>query len=1556
MTTIPIQDLNPKYTPPTEASIRGIVTLSWPYSSSTRQCAVLLAEPDFRLRNHKGQVRVEFQGASAEAVAKQRLGIGDEVILRLDGAIWAQDGAVTNTPGRSVDGELRFGRRIFMHIIRSGITVDLSVDAPSSPENDSRPHEIAGTPIRKQPVPMRRSLGLADDGRAIYDSPAFTRNLRLSGSSFSSSRFNPFADEDEAEEQPRKKQCISFGLLRQARYIERSPAPEKDALPDSTMLALSSGVGEAQAVEPELESGIGAGRVEPLEGPARKEIFSSSRVADTAMDLDASFRATQLDSSNFIAATIDEKQEQVLSLDAMAPPPLPRLHLPSNEPAHQAQEAVSTESSGTRPMTPKLQAVPNSTLPLLSPFPADLSNVPRHMDAGGADYRASDHREHHLDETSQRDEFARRTREAAQDPFIHEQVKPDPVTQADALYSRDKSSRGSQSQPSPSATNTTVPTSVVQFNEQNHETLVITAQSSQSHDAQTVEHRVQLPWANREHNHTFPQTPDKSQMELGNNHDSHPKSAANSTPQSQREQVMAKTFSSLFGYNKPADPPEAKAERIRTASPSPQTNASFTDSWGFDGTFEGGPQLPVARSLFPTSAVDSHGRAVRKSGTPESELQLATTEPGDVGEEALIGIPVSALQQATIPFQDRDEEVPIASPELDSQLPTDDNANEFVTASSPTAALVQTERSMATPQQSPAWPEQEPINSPESERQRPIEENANHLEATFSPAAGLVDEEQAHIPGAKSAAPTSAQSLSEQPPLTPTGGVIEPGSSSQSEGDEPADEQYEPDTLTSLAGAATQLLPTAVTQSEAGKRSLGTGAAASFAEAENEEDQGSDNSPGIEAEVEPNTSPHQQQFRVIKDEGTGMINDDGESISTTDVSLPLAPPLATDTVVPPELNAAHGALDRLTDARNYDVAEPSPIFPVDGIVEDSQGNALDSATEDKANLRANMFDAVPIPPRSSLQFQRSDREEVLDEVNVDLERNEHADSVMVDVEPLPQLAAEKAVEAVEAEVIELGSSSPVEQSDERSPSRAPEKPGTFVTLEEGMVDTQNDEFMEVAVPDLQSLQTTGVEQYEPAVGESTELAYLEESDEPVDLAAYQQVTSVLPGEVDYADARALPLSPHELGRPFDETHLANSTTRYPDLPMSPSMSQSQEQPSLAPLTQSRIPANAMPPTPQLTQAESGLMASQLDESGLGTTELAEVDREGSPLLSNILNSAVAANEGDLDEAQVERVEGAEQRLRRTDQGKGADAGSEVATTGSAVPESANMQIAQPQESTQLKTHSRKSFRSRLSHVPDVISSWFSPKRSSAASGNENVGAYARAAAPKPTIEESGISSTAAPVTPPPRKQRSNGVLTSTTYFTPLSNLNSRVNMSSQDVLGGGAFDILAVVTEETRAPTRAKRGPRDFHTIFWIADTTLDSHDSIRVQVFRPWKAVLPVAEAGDVILLRSFAVKSRKHQPYLLSTDASAWCVWRFTAAEKADQNAEKPVWARLHIEGSPGQSREEVKGPPVEFGDEERQCAIALRDWWLAGQRNVSGKAKDGDGKLDDSHEVEF
>lgn len=113
---IAIAQLSPALQDPKARVVRGVVTITWPYSIVRKNIAFLLAEADFRLRRAKGQVRVEFAGSSAKAIADAALGSGDEIALSLDGVELVADDSKTRVPGTSLEWQLKFTERVLLQV------------------------------------------------------------------------------------------------------------------------------------------------------------------------------------------------------------------------------------------------------------------------------------------------------------------------------------------------------------------------------------------------------------------------------------------------------------------------------------------------------------------------------------------------------------------------------------------------------------------------------------------------------------------------------------------------------------------------------------------------------------------------------------------------------------------------------------------------------------------------------------------------------------------------------------------------------------------------------------------------------------------------------------------------------------------------------------------------------------------------------------------------------------------------------------------------------------------------------------------------------------------------------------------------------------------------------------------------------------------------------------------------------------------------------------------------------------------------------------------------
>ena len=145
--------------------------------------------------------------------------------------------------------------------------------------------------------------------------------------------------------------------------------------------------------------------------------------------------------------------------------------------------------------------------------------------------------------------------------------------------------------------------------------------------------------------------------------------------------------------------------------------------------------------------------------------------------------------------------------------------------------------------------------------------------------------------------------------------------------------------------------------------------------------------------------------------------------------------------------------------------------------------------------------------------------------------------------------------------------------------------------------------------------------------------------------------------------------------------------------------------------------------------------------------------------------------------------------------------------------------------------------------------------------------------------------------PPP------GFRTNLSYFVPLATLLAHFTTT---------VDVLAIAVSSTPV-TRATSGPKDYNQTIYLSDPSSSTlQPPIRsAQIFRSYNKCFPIIEEGDAIMLRDFRVQSFQRQMTLLSTQSSSWAVFR------------------------KGQGVQ-VRGPPIEFGAEERLFARGMWRWW--------------------------
>lgn len=264
MDHVRIAELTPALPAPESKQLQAVVTLIWPYSSSTRQFALLLAEPQLRLRKHKGHVRVRFSGSSAKAIAATGVGIGDQVVLGLRGAQFVHESSAS-TPGKSIDWELSYHHAVALHVFRNGTEIanlNLVHVAPTPPPQQS--------PVRPPPA-------IDPSPAQQWSSPAFLKRARLSDSPFFDAPLNPFADEFDVDHD-KKRRRKSYRDWKAWTYSARTPSPAQEDVAMEDEL-------DAFAASPSRPTRLPKTPVSPPK-PERQEPCDTPEDSDSPEDID----------------------------------------------------------------------------------------------------------------------------------------------------------------------------------------------------------------------------------------------------------------------------------------------------------------------------------------------------------------------------------------------------------------------------------------------------------------------------------------------------------------------------------------------------------------------------------------------------------------------------------------------------------------------------------------------------------------------------------------------------------------------------------------------------------------------------------------------------------------------------------------------------------------------------------------------------------------------------------------------------------------------------------------------------------------------------------------------------------------------------------------------------------------------------------------------------------------------------------------------------------------------------------------------------------------------
>ena len=1671
-TTIPIQDLDPSADPPNDRAIHAVVTLSWPYSSSTRQCALLLSERDFRLRARGGQIRVKFSGPAARAVAQGKLGIGDEVVLELGAGQWAS-GAAVHVPGKSV-GELHFGRGVQLRVQKDGgEDVQVSVADDAVDEDEQEISQVEVTPVKKtSPAStFRSSIGRAPGSAAIYSTPAYMRKAARFSYLDGISRL--FEDEWENQDLPRKKARTSLGEVKSWKVVDRTPSPEPSP-PAPVVVEVEEEMLDATQAEeadvrdmPTVESGkdqeptaeMHSVRSSPTPAPTQQMLRPASP---------ASVTAPQSSPLELLAAEAlaDQQPEATITTST-----LPTLQIPSSSPTPQLAEPGSLEELAFDPTTPRLIPLASTALPSTTPQISPLatrdaytaamtddqdeladtfseqalpSDVPAPQEpvvltspnkateslleqlkstageselntesvAPEEDVSANVSNQWESDDLAEQDAFSDDEADEVLSAYENDaELMPEDdakdVLDADELEGEEPSDDDTNedlemyNQPAQELMeeSSTEKDSDIeeQASLQHQMDSEITAERRSSIDtrgmsqqtgfapastllkaAETPAKAVQQPTAKDSDLTATPSrmpffgldgaVPSTEEAEVVTPA-AKPTGTPKSTPQSARDKVMKKTFNSLFGLKgSPSPEKEDPPNVIFTTS----TEAMKEQAGQHDAELnEMQSEQPNGNKVVDSQPVRTDTADVSGDATIEADVpgvlgsQQESALLTDAGPQEVQDVAINKTDLPDEITQDiQNEKMPLEaassarenSPELinlESSSDAEDGDDDMEEAEADHAT---TEPSMSapTPQKrskakGPETDSSDVVGSGHAESTA-ISPRKHDVEAT-EPDTALPDADkrsnQSEDPEVEQLQPVENHQVTQAPkspgvdvnilekndvlpatitePTQPTLAPVEQPSALFPVPRSPEPEVEESASIEIGLQGQSQHVPLQVSSSPAEGDVSVAGNEVLQEHSEHLppgsavlEDESKAASPAKESVIESDV----KVVDILQGEDVEMLDDDHQESDLSQVSFQsqMAPELdvasAPASFEKPIVSADVIRIREPSQEPSQESSEEEDVEMMDGEREEVQSSHLSfqsQVPQDSADAQRSDLLGTSSRPTSkdtvedfSPMVLGSMTQRVADIVSDDsaLQRLRELQSEDGDVE----------IDGADQDAAQGPSmTDPVEDLLEQTPARsakvavelAPTNSQTISPVKvTRTVHEQQPTPQATFEVDVQDPSTTN---HEVAIVQENTVNREELSANDLEALESQLQTEVVDdGVLQSASA----LSP-EVGDQGDLSVITGDKDEQANLalPLSPSATQPAE-----PETQlshaNEIKADVQP-SPATSQRRS-LMPPQTDVT---TTVISE---------------------------NIEKMSQAETREQ------GPAEPHEDPTT---MSHSLSTKMPPPEQTLPPKTPVRRSLRSRLSNVPDVISAWFSPKRSSIAAQDQEERTVVE------TPKGTDVSANETPRTTRRRASRASGLSTAHAYFTSLDSLSQYVNPSSQQA---GTVDILAVVTDFTKEPERAKGGPRDFYTIFRVADPSMSASSNVRVEVYRPWKAVLPAADIGDVVLLRAFIVKSKKRQAYLLSTDTSAWCVWRFAEHSKATARGGatvgddgKPVWARRM---SHSEVREEVKGPPVEYGVAEKEQARKLRDWWVEthGETHEGASAEPGDKEHEEEAEV--
>ncbi|KAF2436765.1 hypothetical protein EJ08DRAFT_691086 [Tothia fuscella] len=1559
MELTPIAQLGPSLRNAGSRHIRAIVTIIWPYSSSTKTAALLLAEPDFRLRNKRGQVRVQFGGACAVQVGKFGISSGDEVILGLKGAVWVAATEGISTPGKSVDSELVFKRKLDLKISRAGQEVaQLDVNELSNSESAS-PSRSPSTPLDSTYAFATPALARLN-GHSTPASSAFHRRARVSGGSLVDSPYDPFVSDRRKDGEPERKRVRrSWGSEGRWKLAEQMPSPAKGT-------SESRWLEEAERQSPEPPES-------PITRPVR-DIHIPSTAAASATTSQIEEMKTQY--TQELVDMVGGDTEEDTDMEEVGPSaPAAVKETPHIEgslsPLWRSQFAVFRDAP-----RPQWKMAPEPSVEAGGDDIGDstvVTSSPSSKEEFGFPNLSSDVEEEELNVT---------TAEEVEAQTASPEVVPLVVEHEDSMTSEQEKLATSE-QKEPTRSQQGKPT----ISKQEKPTITVPAEPMVSNQAD-IDDLID---------------PALTEARFG---------ASQMPPPPALPSIQTSGFGFGFGFGRPSAlaPPSALPTSPRTPDLRPQQSASLPLPSPFPGDnlatsyMDAAPSSQIPGQLLsasglgtPTVAPDhmfQFGFGFGSGGLVQDGLPFTLNAPETEKEDSMdTGENIQAQENDEVSYPQLGMAAPSALPYYHLQDRAEDalsddgdpstndhrkdisiqpDMNEEELPHSDDAVANSVYDDFLHSEQA----EERGFNQQTRAASEVVENRAQFSKASPFPSS-VVSASQSP---SRVVIDLSEEDVEDAPPTRSSGAVMIDLTASSSES-EPSDVENEGGVIVEVD----QVMDNDVVIPENDE----------MGDEESEEESEEDDN------IEEDYDEQSDEEEANSDMGEFDEHDSEDEYDSEDQNPRFEAPPHAD----------------VSGSQEYPRAMPQ----YDGSFDDPADDPADEAASQSASQTVSAPAIVASPassPSKSIASSATRRQAVIidlgcssnvedDEVQVIKKEatlppkaEQMSDSAMPDVEqsikaeikeetklpvtrrptvtfaPRVTRARAAAANADDSTQLEPQSSAPLAGSQTFRPPRLVTQDtfegmihsdGSITTTPPSNDDEMNSDdsrttMMKYKDRRLQSLSPVDEEipavddvyemQVQPSYSPITSSPQLLES--PTLASSPPEALFDLPEDED--EGRLYPdLSTFTDGQSFGNsvqqshhvTTLQQSLVES-NLPMTPDPSQQAFSQSAFQAAQQQ---NTLPPTPQLTHGTTyPSFTSSTQEEKEPTRATSKMEDHEEPL------------------TQI--------KYRRSKQKSGRT--SEIPSVLSpwfAPSRRASQKITSRSPLHVYETTNQESQTLRVEESLPVVKHEIGARRRYAdssfltSSAEQSMLRHVRAellatSQPVPeikqkiakeTVEEddeevnsrlpSQFSFSQTQQTP------SKGLLTSISYYTPIAQLITHINTPSSQSFDNTGLDVLAIISKKSTTPTRAEKGPRDYYTTFSITDPSFYPN-SISVQVFRPWKAALPKAAKGDVILLRAFEVFSAKGSVGfgLRSNDDSAWCAWKWSTDQipTGDDGDMTGLAMSGSFAGKTLREREEIRGPPVELGEEEREHVDVLRDWWCERVQEGGMKSSNGVGVL--------